>query len=265
MNPINQTLYIPLYGKALVSKKEIILNDPKAIEIWNKQQFPLKRKSKSKWLAYFMAMRARIFDDWTKQQMKLYPNAVILHIGCGLDSRVERINAQMHQWFDIDFESVIKERKKYYFEDEYYHMIVGDVANSQFTNLLPNATHVIVILEGISMYLTNQDVYQLFKFLDHKYTSVSILMDVYTPLGAKLSKYKNPINDVGVTKVYGINQPNDILNQTNISFITEHDMTPMYLIDELSGYDKHFFRGMFAGSISKKMYKMYEFKKEICI
>lgn len=30
MNSINKTLYIPLYGKAAVSKKGIILHDPKA-------------------------------------------------------------------------------------------------------------------------------------------------------------------------------------------------------------------------------------------
>ena len=30
MNNVNQTLYIPLYGKAYVSRKGIILNDKKA-------------------------------------------------------------------------------------------------------------------------------------------------------------------------------------------------------------------------------------------
>ena len=58
MNSTNKTLYIPLYGKSLVSKKGSILSDPKAEEIWQKEQFPLKGKAKSKWLAYYMGMRA---------------------------------------------------------------------------------------------------------------------------------------------------------------------------------------------------------------
>ncbi len=33
MNATNKTLYIPLYGKSLVSKKGILLHDPKAEEI----------------------------------------------------------------------------------------------------------------------------------------------------------------------------------------------------------------------------------------
>ena len=64
MNNVNKTLYIPLYGKAFVSKKNIILKDIKAEEIWKQEGFSLKGKSKSKWLAYFMAMRSAIYDEW---------------------------------------------------------------------------------------------------------------------------------------------------------------------------------------------------------
>ena len=34
MNGVNKTLYIPLYGKAYVSKKGIILNDKTAEQIY---------------------------------------------------------------------------------------------------------------------------------------------------------------------------------------------------------------------------------------
>ena len=44
MDSVNKTLYIPLYGKAYVSKRNIILKDPKAEEIWDKVGFELKGK-----------------------------------------------------------------------------------------------------------------------------------------------------------------------------------------------------------------------------
>ena len=52
MDSVNKTLYIPLYGKAYVSRKGIILSDPKAEEIWQAEGFTLKGTSASKWLAY---------------------------------------------------------------------------------------------------------------------------------------------------------------------------------------------------------------------
>ena len=71
MNEINKTLYIPLYGKALVSGRKIILRDPKAEEIWAEEGFPLKGKSKSKWLAYYMSMRAAAFDRWVQKSSRM--------------------------------------------------------------------------------------------------------------------------------------------------------------------------------------------------
>ena len=118
MNNVNQTLYIPLYGKAYVSKKNIILKDKKAEAIWEKEGFTLKGKSKSKWLAYYMAMRSAIYDEWVENEMKNNPNATVLHIGCGMDSRIERVQTQNNSWYDIDFDEVIKERKKYFEEND---------------------------------------------------------------------------------------------------------------------------------------------------
>ena len=80
MNNVNKTLYIPLYGKAYVSKKGIILNDPTAVEIWNKEGFSLKGKSKSKWLAYYMAMRSRVIDDFVNEQIEKNPEAVVFSV-----------------------------------------------------------------------------------------------------------------------------------------------------------------------------------------
>ena len=90
MNNVNKTLYIPLYGKAYVSQLGVILNDHKAEEIWNKEGFELKGKAKSKWLAYYMAMRTKVIDDFVNEEIKKHPNAIVLHLGCGLDSRCLR-------------------------------------------------------------------------------------------------------------------------------------------------------------------------------
>ena len=91
MNEVNKTLYIPLYGKSKVSQQGIILNDPSAERIWKEEAFPIRGKSRSKWLAYNMAMRARVFDDWTDSMLQRSRDALVLHIGCGLDSRHMRV------------------------------------------------------------------------------------------------------------------------------------------------------------------------------
>ena len=260
MNNVNKTLYIPLYGKAYVSKKGIILSDKKAEEIWEEEGFPLKGKSKSKWLAYYMGMRSAVFDNWLKEQMEKTPYAVILHLGCGMDSRVERVNKANQEWYDVDFPEVIKERERYYQKKENYHMIESDVRDVKWLQAMPKENPAIVVMEGISMYLSNEELKAVLKEINSHFEQVQLFMDCYTTFAAKASKYKNPINDVGVTKVYGLDDPEILTENTGLIYVKEHEMTPQYLVDELEGLEKKIFQKVYGGGISKKMYRLYEYK-----
>ena len=260
MNGVNKTLYIPLYGKAYVSKKGIILNDKTAEQIWEKEGFELKGKSKSKWLAYYMGMRSAVFDKWLKTRMEEDKEAIILHIGCGMDGRIRRVGTNGHTWYDVDFPDVIQERKLYYQEDESYHMIESDARKNAWIPVLPESKNAIIVMEGVTMYFKPEELKQLLKDLTNHFNQVSILMDCYTNFAAKASKYKNPINEVGVTEVYGVDDPRTLEEGTGLSYVKEHNMTPDELVDELTGFEKAIYKKVFAGSFSKKMYRMYEYK-----
>lgn len=258
MTEVNKTLFIPLYGKSQVSKKGLILHDPTAEKIWKEEAFPIKGKSKSKWLTYNMAMRARVFDDWTENMLEQDPDAIVLHLGCGLDSRCIRVKHPYANWIDGDFQDVISLRKHYFEETETYHMRVIDVSDTRQIEMLPDHDAAIVILEGISMYLSNEQINRFFLALHEKYQRLHILMDVYTEFGAKASKYKNPVNDVGVTKLYGIDDFQPVLQNTGIKIKSEHSFTPDRLVNELSGFDKFVFRILFTGAMYQKFYRLYE-------
>ena len=262
MTNVNKTLYIPLYGKSFVSKKGIILHDETTEKIWADVAIPLKGKSRSKWLAYNMAMRARVFDDWTNEMLVQHPQAIVLHIGCGLDSRCRRIKQSFTQWLDCDFPDVIEARKSYYSETEHYKMTTLNAAEPETVKTLPDSDTAIIVFEGISMYLTHSQLHDFFQALQNKYRKLHILMDVYTEFGAKASKYKNPINDVGVTKVYGIDNVQDILSGLKIRLKAEHSFTPPKLVNELKGAERFFFRMLFTGNMYKKIYRLYELECE---
>ena len=263
MNSVNKTFYIPLYGKAMVSRQKIILRDPTAERIWAEQEhnITLRGKSKSKWLCYNMAMRARIFDDWTNTMLLQNSGSLVLHIGCGLDSRCNRVNQNYHAWYDCDFPDVIEARKKYYEENERYHMIALNAADSEQIKSLPQSDTAIIIFEGISMYLTNDELHNFFSVLEQKYGHLHVLMDVYTMFGAKVSKFKNPINDVGVTKVFGIDDIDGLLAGLKTHCIKEHSLTPENLVNEIPPRDRRIFKMLFTGKLYRKIYRLFELEK----
>ena len=85
-------------------------------------------------------------------------------------------------------------------------------------------------------------------------------MDCYTEFAAKASKYKNPINDVGVTQVYGIDNPR-VVESNVIKYVREHEMTPEEYICELEGMELAMFQTLYAGNFSKKLYRLFEYEK----
>lgn len=260
MNNVNKTLYIPLYGKSYVSKKNIILKDEMAEKICDAEGFELKGKSKSKWLAYYMGIRSRVFDTWLEGEMKKMPDATVIHIGCGMDGRITRVGNGSHPWFDIDFPEVISERRKYYTEGDGYTMMAGDARDPSWLSEI-TGEEAIVVMEGISMYLQSEEVKRLLDAIGKRFSKVALLMDAYSVFAAKMSKYKNPINDVGVTTVYGIDDPEGLVSGTSLTYLGEREMTPDRFADELQGMERKIFKKIYGGGMAKKLYKLYEFKK----
>ena len=261
MDSVNKTLYIPLYGKALVSKKGIILKDTHAEQIWEKVAFPLGRRSRSKHLAYYMAMRARVFDDFVREKIAEHPDTVVLHLGAGLDSRALRVGADV-LWYDVDFPEVIAEREKYFTAAERYRMIASDIRDTDFLSDVPKSPFATVVIEGVSMYLKNEELCHTLRAITEHFETVALLIDCYTPFAAKMSKFKNPVREVGVSEVFGVASPEVLTGDTGISFVRECEITPKTLINELSGMERALFRSLYAGGFSKKLYKLYEYKSK---
>lgn len=259
MNNVNRTLYIPLYGKARVSRQGILLSDPTAERIWDSEGFELHGKAKSKWLCYYMGMRSAVFDRWLSSELERYPDAVVLGIGCGLDSRILRVGSGGHQWYDVDFPDVISERKKYFSESDEYHMLGADARETDWIEALPGGRRLILVMEGVSMYMENERLRELLSALGRHFAGMSALIDCYTVFAAKASKYRNPINEVGVTTLYGVDDPK-WLGVDELRFVRERELTPPELIDELKGFDRKFFRLVFAGKAAKKLYRLFEYE-----
>lgn len=261
MNAESKTLYIPLYSRSFVSKKGIILSDKKAEEIWGSAGIELSKKSKSKWLSYYLAMRSRVIDDWTRAQMDDHTEAVVLHIGCGLDSRIERVGSSHHPWYDIDLPPVIEERSKFYRQTIDYSMIEADATDDKWLNIMPHDKNAIIIMEGISMYIETEAFKALLKRLCDHFEKLHLIVDCYTDFAAKHSEHRNPISEFDVQNVYGINRPEILTEETGLTFVKEHDITPDYLSKELKGFERFIFKNVYGGAISKRLYRMYEYIK----
>lgn len=205
-------------------------------------------------------MRAKQFDDWAKMQLTDHPDAIVLHIGCGLDSRIKRINGYNHPWYDIDFSDVITERCRFFAESGNYKMLSGDVSSLEWLSGINFGGTAVIIMEGVSMYLVPDALKGLFAALAQHFSDMYLLMDVYTQFGVQMSKIKNPIKEVGATQIYGMDIP-DIFDTYGFKYVREHSKTPPNLVNELQGFEQFIFRKFYAGNLTRKIYRLYEYQK----
>ena len=203
-----------------------------------------------------------MFDSWLQARMDEDQDAVVLHIGCGMDSRVQRVGTRKHLWFDVDFPEVIQERRRYFAETGEYHMIAADVRDQAWISQVSEGKkkNAIIVMEGVSMYFRPEELQKLLRNLGEHFEKVHLFMDCYTVLAARATKYKNPINEVGVTETYGIDDPEMLADGTGMTFIKEHNLTPEELVRELAGMEQAIFRKVYAGKFAKKLYRLFEFR-----
>lgn len=247
-------------GKALMSKNNLFIRDSKAEEIINKVDFDFSKLKQSKWLSMYMALRAKIIDEICNRYITQNPSTTVIHLGCGLDSRCVRVDNNNISWYDIDFQSVIDLRKQFYTETENYKMIGKSVTDLSWLDEIDlDNQSVLIVAEGLTMYLSEQELQHLLKGINDKFGNATIVFDAYSKQAVKSSKLKNPVNQMNASIKWGMNNPSEftILNE-NLEFIKE------YLIrhkeNNLKGMTKFIFENLYCGKISESLYKIYEFR-----
>lgn len=253
----SKTLFIPLYGKAVMSR-EGFLKDPTAEKIVEAEAESFDNVDHSRKLAIYMAMRAKQYDEFVRNFIRNKSRSVIIQLGCGLDARVNRVSHENVMWYDLDFPDAIELRKKYYTENEFYTMIPSSVTDSGWLDSIAyNNENVLVIAEGLSMYLSENDMKNLMENFRNRFRKTTFIFDAYSPFAAKMSKYKNPINNVDAKIDFAMDKL-EILETDNVKCVLNSDIIQKKYVKKLKGIDK--IRFTFMGSAGKNMYRIFGYE-----
>jgi O-methyltransferase len=82
----------------------------------------------------------------------------VLHLGCGLDARVYRIDPPATvDWYDLDYPAVIELRRQCLPPREHHTLIGSSVTDLTWLEQLPRGRPVLMIAEGLVPYLTEAE------------------------------------------------------------------------------------------------------------
>jgi O-methyltransferase involved in polyketide biosynthesis len=234
-----------IYGKALDARAEHpILGDTYAEEAVSRIDFDFDKLAVGGDAAITLPFRAKLFDDWTREFLDAHPDATVLHLGCGLDTRVFRIDPPVTvRWYDVDLADAIDLRRSLYPERPGYEMIATSVADVKWLDAVPGDKPVLVVAEGLVQYLTVEDRDALFMRITEQFPSGEITFDAYGGATTAVLSFALRLARTGL-RLYGPLKDGHEIEQhvprlklvSAVSFLTLPEMVPLLIHSKAQGW-----------------------------
>ncbi|PRQ06390.1 class I SAM-dependent methyltransferase [Enhygromyxa salina] len=169
---LSDTGLLTLFGRAKDSREAEVIDDPTAERIVDALTPVLARSDRpmhqrlahgkvAPQLAAYMGLRARHFDDRALDFFSRRGEAVVVNMGCGLDSRFHRLRARLgdrlesaaFELIDVDLPGVIEVKRRVLPPEPGYRQLAADVTKLSWLDELPWSRPMIFLAEGLLMYL----------------------------------------------------------------------------------------------------------------
>jgi methyltransferase (TIGR00027 family) len=213
-----ETMLMTLSGRAIQSQwKNPILRDPWAEEAMRHIDYDLSKQltgvaSWSMWKDIgptIIATRAATFDLLTTRFLADHPDAVVLQVGCGMDSRAFRVDPPASvQWYDVDYPDVIELRRQLFPERESYHLIGAPLEDLRWLDEVPGDRPGLLIAEGVLHYLSETEVKALLNAVVAHFPGGQMVFDICNSMIVKRAGAN--VGGTGATYKWGLDDPQDI-------------------------------------------------------
>jgi O-methyltransferase involved in polyketide biosynthesis len=207
-----ETMLITLYSRALHSRSaNPVLRDPWAEQAVDHVDYDFASIKLSRIEPLAIAIRAKQFDVWTREWIADNPQSTVLHLGCGLDSRVFRVDPpSMVRWFDVDFPEVIGLRRQLYPERPGYHMVGSSLLEHGWLEEIPGDRPAMVVAEGVMMYLPASEAGPLLARLADHFPRGRMAFDAMSTAGVRLAGADKAVSATGAKFGWGLDDPGDV-------------------------------------------------------
>ncbi len=199
LGSVQETLLIPLLCRALeTARPNGLLKDPRAVEIVEQLDYDFS-KWRGKSNSSFACVRTRLFDEIALRFLEKYPEGTIVEIGCGLNTRFERIDNGRARWFELDLPDSIALRRLFFEDGPRRTMIAGSVIDEEWMEpVLKAGQPTLFLSEAVIIYLEQPQVKQAIVQIATKFPGAWLATDMCT------SKLTTPQAQKKYMKRFGI-------------------------------------------------------------
>ena len=224
LSGVPETMLQTIYARAKESKDRGAINDKKAEEIIGKLNYDFSLADKDAPMHSGVIARTIVLDKLVSEYLAKNPGATVVNIACGLDTRCYRMTGFKH-WYNLDLPETIAVREKLLPESGNITQIAMSAMDDWSKMVEESRTHVLIIIEGLTMYLSEADIQRIFAVIANRFNDATVLVEIMNPMIVKRFKEKS-IEGSNAKFTWGIKDGKALAAlMPNFRFVEEHGLT----------------------------------------
>ena len=190
LSGVPETMLQTVYARAKETKTRGAIHDDKAVELVDKLHYDFSLADKDAAMSSGVIARTIVLDHLVQQYLTAHPGAVVVNIACGLDTRCYRMQGYSH-WYNLDLPETIGVRARLLPESGTISQIAQSAMEDWGGSIAETDAPALVIIEGLTMYLTQEDVQQIFAVIHKRFAKVTVFVEIMNPMVVKNMKEKS--------------------------------------------------------------------------
>jgi O-methyltransferase involved in polyketide biosynthesis len=135
---------------------------------------------------FVATMRARQFDLFSRDFLGRNPGGLVVDIGCGLDTRFDRLDDGQMTWLGVDLPEVIELRRKVLPDGERCKTIPQSMLEISWLDEVARINKPVIFLaEGVFPYFSTADVKPLVMAMASRFLAGELVFDAASPFIAR--------------------------------------------------------------------------------
>lgn len=206
-NTVQETLIIPLYGRKVCSDRfPDLFKDPEAERICNMLDYDFEEKGKRMesgaglFGALEVAQRQYDIACEVKDYLKVYPEAAVVNLGCGLDDTFRKCDNGTCHGYNIDMPDVISVRNELLPAGDRECNLGCDLTDDKWMDEIDASSGAVFYATGVFYYFKTEDVKTLFCKMAQRFPGAVLVFDACNSRGAKLMT-KTWLKEAGISDV----------------------------------------------------------------
>ena len=190
LSGVPETMLQTVYARAKESCGRGAISDKKAKEIISGLDYDFSLADKDAPMHSGVIARTIVLDKLTSAWLATHPGAAVVNIACGLDTRCYRMEGYAH-WYNLDLPETIAVREKLLPEEGSISQIAMSAMDDWGGEIAEQGAPVLVIIEGLTMYLSEADVQRIFEVIAGRFDNVTVFVETMNPMVVKRFKEKS--------------------------------------------------------------------------